>query len=94
MVESVESQFCVDTNSIHLSGYSNGGMFSYYAASRLRWASLYTEGGGRGVGGKNWAMQRKNLCSKHDNTALKNKKMSLLHTALTTYFSYNSLYFG
>jgi len=35
MVESVESQFCVDMNSIHLSGVSNGGMFSYYAASRL-----------------------------------------------------------
>ena len=35
MIDYVEDNYCLDAKSIHLTGYSNGGMFSYYAASRL-----------------------------------------------------------
>ena len=35
LVSFVDENYCLDTNSIHLTGYSNGGMFSYYAASLL-----------------------------------------------------------
>ena len=31
----VRDHYCLDVNSIHMSGYSNGGSFSYYAASKL-----------------------------------------------------------
>ena len=34
MVDYVRDNYCLDTKSVHLTGYSNGGMFSYYAASR------------------------------------------------------------
>ena len=36
LVESVMTDLCVASDSVHLTGVSNGGMFSYYAASRLR----------------------------------------------------------
>ena len=36
MVESVASTFCIDEASIHQSGISNGGMFAYFMASKLR----------------------------------------------------------
>merc|ERR1712117_848863 len=35
MVDYVNDKYCLDMDSIHLTGYSNGGMFSYYAASQL-----------------------------------------------------------
>lgn len=35
LIDHVSATYCVDLNSIHLSGVSNGGMFSYYAAPRL-----------------------------------------------------------
>ena len=35
MVDYVSDMYCLDMDSIHLTGYSNGGMFSYYAASQL-----------------------------------------------------------
>ena len=35
MVDYVNDMYCLDMESIHLTGYSNGGMFSYYAASQL-----------------------------------------------------------
>ena len=31
----VNDNYCLDMKSIHMTGISNGGMFSYYAASRL-----------------------------------------------------------
>ena len=31
----VDENYCLDMNSIHMTGISNGGMYSYYAASRL-----------------------------------------------------------
>ena len=31
----VNDNYCLDMNSIHMTGISNGGMFSYYMASRL-----------------------------------------------------------
>jgi poly(3-hydroxybutyrate) depolymerase len=36
MLEKIGNQFCVDLNSVHMTGISNGGMFSYYAVSRLK----------------------------------------------------------
>ena len=35
LVKFVDENYCLDMNSIHLTGYSNGGMFSFYAASLL-----------------------------------------------------------
>eukprot|EP00092_Neocalanus_flemingeri_P106267 GFUD01136336.1.p1 GENE.GFUD01136336.1~~GFUD01136336.1.p1 ORF type:complete len:267 (-),score=51.33 GFUD01136336.1:126-926(-) len=35
VIDAITDNYCVDLNSIHQSGYSNGGMFSYYLASRL-----------------------------------------------------------
>ena len=35
MVDYVNDTYCLDMNSIHLTGYSNGGMFCYYAATQL-----------------------------------------------------------
>ena len=35
MVDYVKENYCVNVNSIHMTGFSNGGMFLYYAASRL-----------------------------------------------------------
>ena len=35
VVNFVDENYCLDMNSIHLTGYSNGGMFSFYAASLL-----------------------------------------------------------
>ena len=34
VVEAVAAAWCLDLDSLHMSGLSNGGMFSYYAASR------------------------------------------------------------
>ena len=31
----VDENYCLDMESIHMTGISNGGMYSYYAASRL-----------------------------------------------------------
>ena len=31
----VDENYCLDIDSIHMTGISNGGMYSYYAASRL-----------------------------------------------------------
>ena len=33
----MKDNFCITSNSIHLSGLSNGGMFTYYAISELRY---------------------------------------------------------
>ena len=35
LVDHVRDNYCLDADSVHLTGISNGGMFSYYAASRL-----------------------------------------------------------
>ena len=35
MVNYVKENYCVDDASVHMTGFSNGGMFLYYAASRL-----------------------------------------------------------
>ena len=35
IVEYVNENYCLDNNSVHMTGVSNGGMFPYYAASRL-----------------------------------------------------------
>ena len=35
LVDHVRDNYCLDEDSVHLTGISNGGMFSYYAASRL-----------------------------------------------------------
>ena len=35
MVDYVKDNYCVDAGSVHMTGFSNGGMFLYYAASRL-----------------------------------------------------------
>jgi poly(3-hydroxybutyrate) depolymerase len=35
MIQYVRDNYCLDEDSIHITGYSQGGMFSYYAASRL-----------------------------------------------------------
>ena len=34
VVEAVAAAWCLDLDSLHMSGMSNGGMFSYYAMSR------------------------------------------------------------
>ncbi len=34
VVDYVDDNYCLDRDSVHLTGISNGGMFSYYAASR------------------------------------------------------------
>ena len=35
LVDYVNDNYCLDIDSIHLTGYSNGGMFSYFAATKL-----------------------------------------------------------
>ena len=35
VVSFVDENYCLDSDSIHLTGYSNGGMFAFYAASLL-----------------------------------------------------------
>ena len=35
MVNYVKENYCMDSTSVHMTGFSNGGMFLYYAASRL-----------------------------------------------------------
>ena len=35
MVSFIKDNYCVDDASVHMTGFSNGGMFLYYAASRL-----------------------------------------------------------
>ena len=35
VVDHVRDNYCLDADSVHLTGISNGGMFSYYAASKL-----------------------------------------------------------
>ena len=35
MVDYVKDNYCVDAGSVHMTGFSNGAMFLYYAASRL-----------------------------------------------------------
>ena len=35
IIDAVAAEWCVDMDSIHQSGISNGGMFSYYAVSRF-----------------------------------------------------------
>ena len=40
-MEKIEGEFCVNLNSVHMTGISNGGMFNYYAAARLRLATRY-----------------------------------------------------
>ena len=35
MLDYVKENYCVDGDSVHMTGFSNGGMFLYYAASRL-----------------------------------------------------------
>ena len=41
MLEKIEGELCVNLNSVHMTGISNGGMFNYYAAARLRLATRY-----------------------------------------------------
>jgi hypothetical protein len=33
----ISSEYCVNLDSVHISGVSNGGMFTYYAVSKLRY---------------------------------------------------------
>ena len=36
LLEAIGSEYCVDLDSVHISGYSNGGMFAYFAIAQLR----------------------------------------------------------
>jgi poly(3-hydroxybutyrate) depolymerase len=38
LVEVIGLAFCLNLDSIHMSGFSNGGVFAYYAIAKLRYS--------------------------------------------------------
>ena len=36
LIEMIKEDWCIDLSHIHMSGYSNGGMFSYYVATHTQ----------------------------------------------------------